>query len=55
MKSLVFFNICKDGDKWRLTGRVVDESISELHETQKECKDRAISILKAYKYVEASK
>ncbi|MBV6446391.1 MAG: hypothetical protein IFNCLDLE_02689 [Ignavibacteriaceae bacterium] len=50
-KNIVFFNICREGEKWRLSGRVGDESVSERHDTQKECVTRATEILNAYKYI----
>jgi hypothetical protein len=50
MKNIVFFNIIKENDKWRLSGRVESESISEVHDTKDGARDRAIEILQAYKY-----
>lgn len=51
MKNEVYFNIVQDGMGYRLSGRVGDTSISELHESKKECTERAIEILTAYKYI----
>lgn len=51
MKNEVYFNIVQDGIGYRLSGRVGDESISELHETKQICTERAIEMLTAYKYI----
>lgn len=55
MKNILWFNISRKDNIWILTGQVGEEKISETHETQQECTQRATEIIKASNYLKGEK